>query len=406
MGRILVAAVAVATLFINGCGSGGGGGSAGPQAGPTPPPPDPQTLAGKDLHFVSIMAMPRNQSGSLTIHAIIRYRDTEGASANGIGYQLRRENGAVLTQGIIARLEPGESRQLMLEVDGLVDRERLIMAVDPANAVAETYENNNTVTVTAVFGETPPPASDIDLLFSDSHYHGAYYYRDPRLHFFIVNPNELGVGAANVKVVVQVNGRESWSRVYPTVPAATPTQLAEDSYEGREVTLTTSEVFGVPSVPLGRYVLTITIDPDNTIVEQNEANNYRRLIVEVDASQQVSIEPTAIPDIQLEDPHFHQFARYSLFHFWISNIHGGSESQTVAWRIVDEDGVVARNGTAFGTAVVGPQQLHEVVIDVPKDGDAELRYRLEFDPDNTVHERDESNNVVPFIIDWTPESSG
>ena len=402
MGRILVAAVAVAALFINGCGSGGGGGSTGPQAGPTPPPSEPGTLAGKDLHFVSIMAMPRNQSGSLTIHALIRYRDTDGASANGIGYQLRRENGAVLTQGLIAQLEPGESRQLMLEVDGLVDRERLIMAVDPANAVAETYENNNTVTVTAVFGETPPPASDIDLLFSDSHYHGAYYYRDPRLHFFIVNPNELGVGAANVKVVVQVNGRESWSRVYPTVPAATPTQLAEDTYEGREVTLTTSEVFGVPSVPIGRYVLTITIDPDNTIVEQNEANNYRRLIVEVDASQQVSIEPTVVPDIQLEDPHFHQFPRYALWHFWISNIHAGSGGQQVAWRIVREDGVVVRSGTE----AVNPQELKEVVIDVAKDGDAEMRYRLIFDPDNAIPERDESNNEVPFIVDWTPESSG
>ena len=416
MGRILSTALALAALFISGCGSSGGGGGGtgggqapdpgpgpgpGPDPGPTPPPP--QVLAGKDLHFANVMAMPQNQAGRFTVHSTIRYTDTDGSTASAVAYQLRRENGTVLTEGAIPQLEPGESRMLMLEVEGIADRERLIVAVDPANSVAEVYEENNTVTVTAIMGETPAATSDIDLAFTDSHYHGTYYYRDPRLHFFVVNTNQQGVAASDVKVLVRVNGAESWSRVYPTIPAASAAQLADDTYEGREITLGTSDIFGTPNVPVGRYVLTVTIDPDNTIVEQNEANNYRRMIVEVDAGQSVSIEPAAVPDIQLEDPHFHQYPTYCFYHFWISNIHGGAGSQSVEWHLVDEEGAIVRSGTE----AVTPQELKEVVFSVPKAGiEAERRYRLIFDPANTIPERDETNNEVPFIVDWTPESSG
>ena len=59
-----------------------------------------------------------------------------------------------------------------------------------------------------------------------------------------------------------------------------------------------------------------------------------------------------------------------------------------------------------GAEEVGSQQLKEILFDIPKDGDAEIGYRLILDPDNTIRERDEGNNVASFIVDWTPEISG
>jgi len=395
--RLVALGMALA-LGMAGCDSddgGGGGGGGSPATGGG-------GLSGKDLHFANVMAHPRSQPGAMQIHATVRYRDSAGSTATGIAWQIRRETGAVLASGTITQIEPGESRQLMADVVGIADRERLVVAVDTAAVVDEVYEQNNTVTVTAIFGEQPTPTADIDLLFSDSHYHGTYYSRDPRFHFFVRNPNTRGEDVANVRVVILIDGIQRWSRVFDRVRAPTPEQLAGEEYPGREVTTTTSEVFGASSVPPGRYVATIIIDPDNEIAETDESNNYRRLIIEVDAGQQVSFEPTAIPDIQLEDPHFHQFARFALWHFWISNVYAGPDARAVSWRLVREDGVVVRSGVE----VVGPQELKEVVFGVPKDGDAEIRYRLDFDYDNTVPERDESNNSVGFIVDWTPESSG
>jgi len=398
----MCATLAVA-LVMGGCQDGGGGGSS---AGPAPATSGPVT--GKDLHFANVMAMPLGDPGAMEIHATVRYRDSDGATATAINYQLRRESGAILGSGTIAQLEPGESRMLMIRASGIADRERLIVAVDTANTITEVLENNNTVQVTAVFAEQPTPTSDIDLSFGDSHYHGTYYYRDPRFHFFIHNPNTRGADVANVKVAILANGVQVWSTVYDRIRAPTSAELAANDYPGKEITLGTAEVFGTSAVATGRYVLTIIIDPDNSVAETNEANNFRRLIVEVDEAQSVSMVPTDVPDIQLEDPHFHQFtgrnpnSGYVLWHFWVSNISNGTEVRQVPWRLVHEDGRVINTGTT----AVGPQQLSEVIFSTPKDGDAETRYRLEFDPDNVVIERDESNNAVGFIVDWTPESSG
>lgn len=411
MGRLKMVMGVVASLVMWGCSDGGGGTAPTPAPvaptppapqPPPPPQPPPEPPADRDLHFVNIMAMTQDEPGRMIVHATVRYRDNRGSVARRIGYLVRRDNGEVLAQGSITQLEPGEARLALMTVDGIIDRELLTMVVDQADTVAEANEENNSLSVTAVFGEQPNPSADRDLLFSDCHYHGVSYYRDPRLHFFIMNPNQRGVDAQDVAVAVQINGIQSWSGSLDRVPAPTPEQLAAGSYQGREVTLTTRDIFGADQAPIGRQVLTVLIDPDNAIVEQNEANNYRRLVIEVDEEQQITVVPTTVPDIQIEDPHFQQFVQSTTWRFWISNVSLDLPGQSVAWRLVREDGLVIQSGAEE----VGSQQLKEVLFDVPKDGDAEMRYRLILDPDNTIRERDEGNNVTPFIVDWTPEFSG
>ena len=95
-----------------------------------------------------------------------------------------------------------------------------------------------------------------------------------------------------------------------------------------------------------------------------------------------------MPDIHFQDPNFQQFAQSTTWRFWISNVSLDGPGHSIAWRLVREDGFLIGSGAVE----VGPQQLKEVVFDVPKDGDAEMRYRLTIDPDDTVRERDEDNN--------------
>ncbi len=396
-------------VLLAGCGGGGGSDSPGSSSsGVTPPPPNT-----RDLRVAEIMTMPEDSSGQYMVHATVAFMNSvDGSAAAPVGWRVRGAGGGTLASGIIASLAPNTEVELMAHVGGVAANDVLTFDVDPDGVVAETQEANNSTTVTAIRPPESTTTDAIDLLFSDTHHHGAYYFRDPRFHFFIRNPNVNQLNAQNVTFVIYDNGVERYRQTLAEVRAPSPGQIEAGNgesddyvgtdYEGKEVLVSTDSLYGAARPEPGMHEYVIVIDPDNTILEANEANNMRRILVEVPPSRALAANPSDVPDMRHNNPHVHHYASGAVFHFYLENFTAGAGTLIIPWRLVDEDGAVLNSGQQ----VVPAMGIVEEVFWQPRQGVGEERYFLELDPGGTVPEADEDNNRAQFILDWTPGAAG
>jgi subtilase family serine protease len=159
----------------------------------------------------------------------------------------------------------------------------------------------------------------------------------------------------------------------------------------------------------GRHVYTLRLDVDNEVAETNEANNQRRIVIDIPENHVMSATPQEKPDVRLQDPHVHQFWNAVTFHFFIYNFHASTTLPAVKWRVIRvQDGVVIKEGVvsnvvARSTAANAPPASFRYTEEF-KGPDVE--YLLILDPDNEIDEAYENNNQVKFIIDWTQAGAG
>ncbi|HYE07722.1 MAG TPA: hypothetical protein VEL07_19545 [Planctomycetota bacterium] len=397
-------------LLLVGCGGGGGDGGGGGGGSSNPPPP-PNT---RDLRIAEIMTMPEDSPGQYMVHAKIAFANSiDGTAAAPVEWRVRGAGGGTLASGTVASLAPNSLVEVMAHVSGVAANDVLTFDVDPAGSLTETQEANNTTTTTAIRPPESTISDGIDLLFSDTHHHGAYYFRDPRFHFFIRNPNTRQVNASNVTFVIYDNGVERYRATIPEVSAPTPGQIEAGNgesdnyvgtdYEGEEILVSTEALYGSERPePGSRHEYVIVIDPDNTILEANEANNMRRIIVEVPTTRAMAATPSVTPDFRHNNPHVHHYSSGAVFHFYLENFTAGSATLTIPWQLRHEDGTVLMSGNTDVPAM----GIVEEIFWQPRQGVGEERYFLELDPGRTVSEADEDNNRAVFILDWTPQSSG
>jgi hypothetical protein len=398
-----VLALAVLVVALAGCSSGGGDGGAAPSPSPgggTAPEPAP----GQDLFFPDApMSMAGNSTTSVQLMFRVRYESSTPGAVTNIAWTVTREDGTQAAAGVVGSIEPGTSENEEVTITPAANGERFTIRLDTGNQVAESSEINNDVTVTANLGSVDAPTESFDVRFNDSHYHGMYYYNDPRFHFYLINPNREGHDATGVTYEIR---DEMTDEVYYQLPAGqeltvrapTAEELAANSFPQVQVFLATNQLTKRPAPGRRVFRITVTAPGDTDIT-----NNVRRLVVDVPQNQAVPLTAGPVADLQFQDPHFHHWGSSVVWHFFILNRHNqAGVSQTVNWRLVREDGVEIR----AGSATIPANGLFETSFRDSDRGPDEMRYTLTIQPAEGSQDATTVGNQVGFIVDWTPTGAG
>lgn len=410
-GLCLAAFVALLTA----CGSSGGSDDpaspppAAPPAGT--PPPDPDRPG--DVFLADVRTMMGN--GEFMADADIGWSSPDGAALPAVAYRLARADGSILSQGTTGAIASGGIATAHVMATGLADGETITLTVDPLDAVVESIEDNNERLFIAMVATPPPepppapPGSDaiVDLQYNDSHYHQAYYYNDVAFHFLVQNPNRANLASGAFNYAIFDGETQIWKARISDVLAPSDADRAANRIPTTDVMITANQL-GYRPTP-GRHVFTVHLDVDNEIAETNEANNLRRIVIDVPANRSMASTPQEKPDVRLQDPHVHQFWNSVVFHFFIYNFHASTALPSVKWRVIRvQDGVVIKDGVVSDVAPRGtpagdwPSSFR--YTEEFKGPDVE--YLLILDPDNEIDEADETNNQVKFIIDWSQPGVG
>ena len=409
--------LAVFAALLTACGSSGGSNNdppapAAPAAPPaTTPPPSAPAQPG-DVYLADVRSMMGN--GEFMADVDIGWSSPDGAALASVGYRLSRGDGTILSQGTTGTIASDGIATVHVMASDLADGETLILAVDPLNAVEESIEDNNERMFIATVAEPPPepPAAPpgspavVDLQFNDTHYHQAYYYNDLAFHFLIQNPNAEGVASGAFNYAIYDGDTEIWKARVSKVEAPSSADRAAKRIPTTDV-MVARDKLGRPTP--GRHVYTLRLDVDNEVAETNEANNQRRIVIDIPENHVMSATPQEKPDVRLQDPHVHQFWNAVTFHFFIYNFHASTTLPAVKWRVIRvQDGVVIKEGVvsnvvARSTAANAPPASFRYTEEF-KGPDVE--YLLILDPDNEIDEAYENNNQVKFIIDWTQAGAG
>jgi hypothetical protein len=394
--------------MLTACGGGGSSSAAktkasgGSSSNPDPEPPEPPAATLPDLRIDSPMQMT-GQAAGVSLHFEIV---NDGVTAMDVAWNVVRVgtsggSNTTVASGTIAMLAQDDMEMEMVDDPAGNDEHQYIITVDPANAIVESSEDNNSVSLTAVGGSggnPPVPEQQLDLRFDNAHYHGMYYYTDPIFHFWIQNVNADGLTARNVGYTVRVDGDVAYSGSVASIAA------------NQEALV----FIHTPNVSVGHHTFEIFIDPENDISESNKGNNYYRC--EVDCRLLGGPFPaSATVDVNFQDPHFHgPFpGRRLIFHWflrnhWQSTLNdaGNPDDPTghagVEWQL-QREGVVIDSGVI--TDRIGPDGLKEMHSTVIDPGDMlEAHYTLIIDPEGKIAETafGETNNSVSFTVVLNP----
>lgn len=396
----------LAGLALHGCGGGGGGGG----GGGNPP------AASNDVSFDNLKSM--TGMGGVMVHFDVTWQSRDGQPAEDVVVELQRADGSYVdgTRTVIPAIAHGESAAVHISAEGFADNERLTVVADPSAQVADDNRANNVVTVTAMRAPLPELSDQVDLQFVDAHYHQMYYYNNPEFHFFAVNPEVWGIGRGTVEYAIYDNGVEFFrSTLAENLVNFREHDDSGDTTQHLQIFLP-DRVLQYRPTPGERHEFAIHLDPDGSVGEAAEANNWMRFVVDVPTVRSL---PTAqvTPDIQMQDPHFHQYASQdrAVFHFYMRNSTTSGQAQSVRWKIVREDGVEIvptperiASGGANNPQMVPANGISGSMSFSHTDDTAgeDVEYDLIYDPDDEIEETDETNNRVHFVIDWTPTGFG
>ncbi|MBA2481152.1 MAG: hypothetical protein H0V44_10860 [Planctomycetes bacterium] len=368
------------------CGCGGGGGGGGSPSGPV-------NSEDPDLRIEDPMQM--TSTTSTRIMFSIANRNTPGEPVTGVVYQVRRDDGMVVRTATIPRLEP-EAKTPVEVMDNTTGRTYTV-TVDPANAIPESQEANNSTTITSVPTQTVPIAGD--LRFIDAHHHGAYYFQDPLFHFFI--ENTTGADITNVVYTIREDGADlpGYPKTIDRIAPGTPAEMFQNPYEG------------ITPKPSGVHSYTVVIDPANAYGESNEGNNSNRS--EISVPMTYGFWPGgAKPDLQFQDPHYHgpQAGRVIVFHGWFKNKHDSVATPPSHFLILRRGvpvaipapgpGNIGYTLDGSGKPVVqglAPGQIVEYVVRITEPEDGDIPYSLIMDSENEVDEQHESSSADSWV---------
>jgi uncharacterized delta-60 repeat protein len=287
---------------------------------------------------------------------------------------------SIQNQVLIPQLAPGASATInvpLLPNPQTLGSYTVAATADVFGAIAESNETDNTTTATFVvgfsdFGQVsivPParfglPGSVVPIPIS------------------ITNNGNLPTAASSIKLELfptqDAPNIQLGTFVVPSIPANT--------------TITISPIVNVPMGSLlGRYVLTATVDPSNTVDEQNEANNV--------ASRDFFV---GAPDITVEPISTNLSSRpgdQAVFVFNLIN-EGSAPAVSVTYtlRLTGNgfDAVVATDTSSNLLAGVVDDQV--ILYTIPDIVPGSYELTLTADPDNTIQEPDEANNSLTLPI--------
>jgi hypothetical protein len=394
----LIATIALTLALAASAGCGAAGGSSEKRSGGAQRLPD--------LRIDSPM-QATGQTAGVSLHFSVT---NDGAATSDVAWRLVRKDAGgdvLIASGSIGTLGTGDAADRQVsDADGS-DGARYEIVADPDDRIGETNEDNNLVSITAIAAPIddppPPPPADgeLDLRFDGTHYHGMYYYTDPIFHFWVRNVSPSGIAATDVRYTVTVDGESLYSGAIAAIAA------------NQEVEV----FFHTASVGTGHHSFAVVIDPDDRIMESDEANNLYRAEVDCRLLSGPYAASSTV-DLNFQDPHFHgPYGTRIVFHWFLRNhctrtLNDPTEADDPAghagvdW-VLRREGVTVDSGTI--TDPIGPGGLKEIITTVIDPGDLmEAHYTLTIDPDRRVAETTfgETNNTVSFIVILDPGSSG
>ncbi|MBA2481645.1 MAG: hypothetical protein H0V44_13350 [Planctomycetes bacterium] len=396
--------------------------------------------------------MQMSTNSGVTIQLMVR--NVGGVDAADVGLKATRADGTVVHQETIASMPAGSERMVMFSDGAQGVNQTFTIVVDPDNRIVEAFEDNNTITVTSTFIDTPSTLNG-DLALNGVHTHGAVYFADPSFHLYIENNTDQSLSGITVTVRDEASGQDLYGMPYTestviaahTVGPRSGNQGAEEQGIFR-APFSDPAYASQPKPTPGRHVYHVILDPNGRFAETNEANNDWRLVVNVPSGYGYwplsngtdTIGDTYKTDVMFQDPHIHPAdrQRYVTFHGWLKNNHPGKQLvghdlingsdpdyPGVAKRIVPF--VVKREGvpitliapgfdanrqinygvTAAGKAYfilpdagLAPQANREYLfITQEPQSTGEINYTIDLDPDNVIDEQYEGTNMGQGPID-------
>ncbi|MBA3709833.1 MAG: hypothetical protein H0W83_13550 [Planctomycetes bacterium] len=380
---------------------------------------------------------------SVTIYFTVA--NAGAADAHNVAWKVVRADGSLVAQDVISSMPSGATVPLIVSDGAQGVNQTFTVSVDPDGLIAESHEDNNTMTITSVYVTTAVPLNG-DLALNGVHNHGAVYAQDPSFHLFIANNSDQDLSGITVTVRDEASGETLTGFPYSEgtiIPAHAigPRNGHAGSAEEDGLFVSPWANSSLPKPSAGRHVYHVILDPDNHFSETNEGNNDWRLVVNVPAGY--GFWPlqngndltgnTYKTDVMFEDPHFHpaDTQRYITFHGWLHNFHpsktlvGHDLINTsdpaypgVSKRIVPF--VLKREGVPVAVPAPGYDPNRQINYGVTADGKAyfilldtgiavnsrreylfivqepqsigEVNYSIDLDPDNVIDEQYEGTD--------------
>lgn len=402
-----------------------------------------------------VLAEPNQMSSNSSVTIYFTVANAGGADAHDVAWKVLRAGGSLVRQDVIASLPSGSTVPLSVSDGPQGVNQTFTVSVDPDGLIAESHEDNNTMTITSVYVTTAVPLNG-DLALNGAHNHGAIYAQDPSFHFFIENNTDQDLSGITVTVRDEATGEVLNDFPYnesTTIPAHLigPRNGYTNSIEEDGIFINPFADASVPKPSPGRHVYHVILDPNGAFGETNEGNNDWRLVVNVPNGYgfwplyTANTDPSGATfktDVMFEDPHFHpaDTQRYITFHGWLINHHPSKQlvgldlitgtdpnypgvSKRLVPFVVKREGVpitlltpgldpnrqrnytVTDDGRAYFTlpdAGLAPNADQEYLFIVQEpQSTGEVNYSIDLDPDNVIDEEYEGSdpNQVGRTID-------
>jgi subtilase family serine protease len=301
-----------------------------------------------------------------------------GNTATDVAWQLKVDGGVVWS-GTILRLAPNGSAPVSAANLGphAAGSHTAELVVDPANAIAESNEGNNSASRS--FMVSPTPA--LDLVAETVTVSPAAPMTTQVVTLNATVSNAGNALATNVAWQLTLDGTEVRSG---TIPSLAPNGSAPVS------------AANLGPFPVGAHTVELVVDPQNALAESNEGNNS--------ASRGFVVSPIPVLDLAagtvILSPPVPTSSQLVSLNATVRNA-GNTAATNVAWQL-NVDGRVAGSGTISSLAPNGNASVSAANLGPYAAGThiAELLV----DPQNALAETNETNNIssAPFTVGVAP----
>ena len=273
---------------------------------------------------------------------------------------------------IISSLSAGQNTtvSVIYNIPSLQQSHDIYVRIDPDDKIEETNESNNRAFASIVLPDLKINDSDV-----------IYYYEQGSLRIDATVHNSGVIPASNISIELYDEGFDG-----VLINATTITSLSPNNNETIIISWDTQEVRS------GVHIISIMVDPLDSIMEQNETNNI------------VNISVMVLPDLSLNVNNV-SFSEMSEGNITINaEIHnfGMSNAENITIDVFDGD--PSTTGILIGS--------HNI-DSISARGTADVKFNwlamsgeydiyIQIDPDNLISELDKSNNLVSKPVIITP----
>ena len=325
------------------------------------------SVEGADLVINSLSFTPTNPTDEDNVLAQFTLANN-GDQASGVFSYRLLYNGIEVTRPAVASLNPGESVSLTYDLKtNPVGTVPVTVEIDPANAINESDETNNSLTKDLIVIAS---AEGPDLVVNSLSFTPANptNEEDVLAQFTLTNNGDQTSGVFSYRLLY--NGIEV---TRPAVASLNPGESVSLSYD-------------LKTNPVGTVPIAIEVDPDNAISESDETNNSltEDLVVIASADgpdlvvNSLSFTPANPTD---EDDVLAQFT--------LTN-NGDQASGAFLYRLLYNGVEVTRPAVAS----LNPGESVSLSYDLKTNPVGTVPIAIEVDPDNAISESDEANNTL------------